>query len=214
MGLAENPEGHGKALSTDPPNDPWSYPPPSVPPPSAPPPPPGSGYPGPGYPPPGYPGGGYPGGGYPGGGYPGGDPSWGQPRPTGVLAGWWHRVGATILDGIIISIPVFIITFAGTRAAGFVVAIAIEAAYFTYMLSRPRGQTIGNMAVGTRVVDARTGGPLSTGKALGRWAAQFLFGLGAFLFLVPTLIDYLWPLWDSQNQTLHDKMAGTVVIRN
>ena len=23
----------------------------------------------------------------------------------------------------------------------------------------------------------------------------------------------LWPLWDSKNQTLHDKAVGTVVIR-
>jgi uncharacterized RDD family membrane protein YckC len=122
------------------------------------------------------------------------------------------RVGATILDGIILSIPIFIVSYSATRAAGLVAATLIEGAYFTIMLSR-RGQTVGNMAVSTRVVDAATGGPISTGKALGRWAAQFLFGLGVFVFLIPTLLDYLWPLWDSRNQTLHDKMVGTVVIR-
>ena len=186
--------------STPAPDEPWSYPPPSSPPP------PGGGYPGGAYP-----GGSYPGGGYPGGSYPEGDAGWGQ-QPTGYLAGWWYRVGATILDGIIIGIPSSVVTFAGTRAAGSALAIVIQAAYFTIMLSR-RGQTLGNMAVRTRVVDARTGGPLTTGKAFGRWAAQFLFGIGVILFLVPTLIDYLWPLWDSQNQTLHDKIAGTVVLR-
>ncbi len=26
-------------------------------------------------------------------------------------------------------------------------------------------------------------------------------------------IDYLWPLWDDKNQTLTDKILGTVVIK-
>jgi uncharacterized RDD family membrane protein YckC len=26
-------------------------------------------------------------------------------------------------------------------------------------------------------------------------------------------VDILWPLWDRQKQTLHDKIAGTVVLR-
>jgi uncharacterized RDD family membrane protein YckC len=28
-----------------------------------------------------------------------------------------------------------------------------------------------------------------------------------------SLVSYLWPLWDPRRQTLHDKLAGTVVIR-
>jgi uncharacterized RDD family membrane protein YckC len=31
---------------------------------------------------------------------------------------------------------------------------------------------------------------------------------------LPLLISYLWPLWDSRNQTLHDKMASTIVVKN
>ena len=27
------------------------------------------------------------------------------------------------------------------------------------------------------------------------------------------LVDLLWPLWDARRQTLHDKIAGTVVLR-
>jgi uncharacterized RDD family membrane protein YckC len=27
-------------------------------------------------------------------------------------------------------------------------------------------------------------------------------------------LDLLWPLWDNRNQTLHDKAAGTVVLRH
>lgn len=32
-------------------------------------------------------------------------------------------------------------------------------------------------------------------------------------FLLPVILDYLWPLWDSKNQALHDKVVGSVVIR-
>lgn len=185
-------------------------------------PPPGYGPPGGGYPPPGYgpPGGGYPGGGYPGGGdggYPGWGPGTGGPNSGyGQLAGWWSRVGATIIDGIILGIPSLILILAtsgslGARAGVEVIIVVGEAIYFTLMLSQ-QGRTVGNMAVSTRVVDARTGGPLSTGKAFGRWASEMLFGVLSFAFFIPTLLDYLWPLWDKQNQTLHDKMAGTVVI--
>jgi uncharacterized RDD family membrane protein YckC len=30
---------------------------------------------------------------------------------------------------------------------------------------------------------------------------------------IPILLSYLWPLWDTRNQTLHDKMANTIVVR-
>lgn len=161
------------------------------------PPPPGGGYPPP--PPGGYgPSGGY---GAPGGGYGG--------QPGGQLAGWWLRVGATIVDGLILLIPNLILRYAG-RAGGGVLALIVDAAYITLMLGQ-RGQTVGNMAVHTRVVDSRTGGQISYAKALGRWASELVL---VILFLIPWILDILWPLWDRDNQTLHDKMAGTVVLRD
>jgi hypothetical protein len=30
---------------------------------------------------------------------------------------------------------------------------------------------------------------------------------------IPHYLDLLWPLWDRQNQTLHDKVASTLVVR-
>ncbi|HET6964649.1 MAG TPA: RDD family protein [Acidimicrobiales bacterium] len=131
--------------------------------------------------------------------------------PFGPATGWWRRVGATLVDALVLIIPYFIVDVAGGRVAGSVLGLVIQAAYQTIMLSQ-RGQTLGNMAVGTRVVDARTGGPLSPAKALGRWGAGFLFGILGILIL-PPLLDIFWPLWDRQNQTLHDKMAGTLVLR-
>lgn len=49
----------------------------------------------------------------------------------------------------------------------------------------------------------------------------FVVGLGLLgqlpvlgvLFALVGLLDYLWPLWDGKNQALHDKVAGTNVVR-
>ncbi len=187
-------------------------------------PPPGGGYGGGGYPPPppggGYPGGGYPppGGGYPGGGYPpphpgGGYQGWDQGGSgPGFLAGWWRRVGATVLDGVIIGIPIgFILGLAG---AGQNTIEGISAVvFFVYqllMLGRPKGQTIGNMGVRTRVVDANNPAAAITP---GRAAVRALVLLVLQITVIGWILDILWPLWDARNQTLHDKAAGSLVVR-
>ena len=63
------------------------------------------------------------------------------------------------------------------------------------------------MATQLRLVDEKTGLSISTGQAVGRYFATILsmviFGLG-----------YLWIVFDRRNQSWHDKLAGTVVIRN
>jgi uncharacterized RDD family membrane protein YckC len=43
-----------------------------------------------------------------------------------------------------------------------------------------------------------------------RVARQF----GIYLLLVaPHYLDLLWAAWDSKRQTIHDKAAGTIVVR-
>ncbi len=133
----------------------------------------------------------------------------GPSSPFGPLAGWWHRFGATIIDGVLFAIVGAILRAIFGYAGGTIVTFVGEIVYFTLLLSR-RGQTVGNMAVGTRVVDARTGGPISVGKALGRFFSEILLFI---LLVIPWILDILWPLWDQKNQTLHDKMAGTLVIK-
>jgi uncharacterized RDD family membrane protein YckC len=105
-----------------------------------------------------------------------------------------------------------------------IVQTILSAVYITVMLSH-NGQTVGNMAVQTRTVDVGTGQPPTAQKAFIRWACDGVFAVAVavarvaglpglvFLFSLPLLVDYLWPLWDSQNQTLHDKIAGTYVLR-
>ena len=51
---------------------------------------------------------------------------------------------------------------------------------------------------------------MSYARAPGRVASVWLL---AILWL-PLLLAYLWPLWDARNQTLYDKLAGTIVVRD
>ena len=41
-----------------------------------------------------------------------------------------------------------------------------------------------------------------------------LFGLllSSFTFAIVFFVDNLWPLWDRDNQTLHDKVVGSFMV--
>jgi len=73
-----------------------------------------------------------------------------------------------------------------------------------------RGQTVGMMATGIRAVDQRTGGALGFWKAALRGLVEYVLFL---VFFFPWVLDMLWPLWDQKNQTLHDKVVSSVVLR-
>jgi uncharacterized RDD family membrane protein YckC len=62
----------------------------------------------------------------------------------------------------------------------------------------------------------RTLGVLGYGRALARAVVEGVFRLIELLFVILGLIwllDMLFPLWDAKRQTLHDKVAGSVVLR-
>jgi uncharacterized RDD family membrane protein YckC len=157
-------------------------------------------------------------------------------------ASWGARLAAIIIDGLIIALfflpggiaiaagPTEIVTcsvdssgdiqFDGVDNAlceqptGAAWAIAVVLwivgfvgllAYFG-ILEGKRTQTLGKKALGIRTVDIQTGGPIGTGKAIGRYFARILSG-------IPCYLGYLWPLWDDQSQSFHDKIVGSVVVK-
>lgn len=80
--------------------------------------------------------------------------------------------------------------------------------------------TPGKLLLGLAVRLRDAPGPLSWRTVLVRWFARNLVGLVQLLLpLVAPLtaiyswLDSLWPLWDSRRQALHDKLAGTNVVR-
>jgi len=128
------------------------------------------------------------------------------------LAGWWRRVGAHLLDGLIIGVPTNII-FAvvassdnvGAIIAAYLFIMAISLGYVIFMIGS-KGQTLGKMAAGVKIVRDGSPAPIGYGLATGRLFATFLSW-------IPCGLGYFWPLWDDKNQTFHDKIASTVAVR-
>ncbi len=82
--------------------------------------------------------------------------------------------------------------------------------YFVEMMYRS-GQTLGKKLMKIRVVPLEPGRTLSRGMAAKRYLIEFPVGIVVPLF---TYLDGFWQLWDKPyQQTLHDKVARTVVIK-
>jgi uncharacterized RDD family membrane protein YckC len=138
------------------------------------------------------------------------------------LASWGRRVGAFFIDvAVLIAsyVPTFIWAFStedpvtGEISDGAALAIFFQVVFlpsvYAWVMLGIWGATIGKMAVGIAVRRGADANPIGFGRALGRVASVFVLGI----VTIPLLLSYLWPLWDNRNQTLHDKMANTIVVR-
>ncbi len=135
-----------------------------------------------------------------------------------TLARWWQRFGAALLDGLIVGVPIGAIAIAVEPALGFLLGLVAALTYYPLLMMRKgeaNGQTLGKQIVGIRVV-LESGEPFTYGTgALREFAIKnLLFGtVGGFLLGIPTLLNYLWPLWDDENRALHDMLASTRVVQ-
>lgn len=139
---------------------------------------------------------------------------------TMVYGGFWRRFLAVLLDSIIVAVVNFpiqlILGLAGFKSIQttgpqfgiigliYLISFTIQCAYFTYFWSQ-KGATPGQMILGLKVVTA-DGGPLTVGRAFGRFLAYIL---SAFTLC----IGYIIAAFDSQKRALHDHICGTRVIR-
>ena len=139
-------------------------------------------------------------------------------------ASWGRRLVAVAIDGVILATVVITTALAAGVSIerldeelcgeGGIVAVLLlvvpEAVYDTLMIGS-RNQTLGKMAMKITVLDAAGGrGNIGYPRAFARWATTNLF---LALWLVPGIVDHLWPLRDGRNQTWHDKIVRTVVVR-
>jgi len=132
--------------------------------------------------------------------------------------GFWARVGASIIDTLLVMVicmPLvtwyygadYWLTAAFIRGpADFVInwilpAIAIVL-FWIYRQATP-----GKMVISARIVDARTGGKPTTGQLIGRY-------LGYYVSTIPLCLGLIWVAFDPRKQGWHDKLAGTVVVRS
>lgn len=98
-------------------------------------------------------------------------------------------------------------------------AAAADAAYNGLLDGSPTGQTIGKRVMDIRVIGPVDRLPLGVQRGLQRavipavaaaggrsgWVVAVIAGLVGF-------IDVVSPLWDDRRQSLHDKLAGSMVV--
>jgi len=153
------------------------------------------------------------------------------PESGVVYAGFWRRCGAMILDGVLLNVVTFPMgmmamipmtsrmeamrdsdfspeQFASFMGLYFMIAgcgLLIAWLYSALMLASKRQATVGMMAIGLIATDVQ-GRPLSFARATGRYFATLVTSctLG---------IGYLVMLFNQRRQTVHDLIAGTVIVR-
>jgi uncharacterized RDD family membrane protein YckC len=138
-------------------------------------------------------------------------------------AGFWIRFLAALIDGLIVgfsSAAVQAILFPALRPSmslagrtssvmalagiGYLVGMAIGATYEGLFVSK-LGATPGKMVLGLRVVRP-DGGPVSLGRAVGRYFAKILSA-------IILLIGYIMAAFDKEKRALHDMIVDTRVIK-
>jgi len=167
---------------------------------------------------------------------------WGPPPAAGptnrhgqVLADWWQRAAAIVIDLVLLSIAKAIVAaviFGVTVSTGLVaptlgaavlvvgiVFAIVDIAYFAFLNGSPRGQTVGQILLGIAVRDSATGGPIDPKRAAIRIVVLIpALAIGwipllAFLADLYTIVAVLSPLWDRGRLGFHDKVAHTEVVR-
>jgi uncharacterized RDD family membrane protein YckC len=144
-------------------------------------------------------------------------------------AGFWIRVVAKFIDGLIVGIPIGLLyviaifgfgvtpmqrpgavpdmsaLFAqmGMQLGVQVIGMVLGGLYTVYFVTKYNA-TPGKMAVGLRIVMA-SGNRITVGRAVGRYFAEMLSGMICY-------VGYILAAFDTQKRTLHDHMCGTRVV--
>jgi len=143
--------------------------------------------------------------------------------PAGLtLAPILRRAGGLLLDQFIVALPVVLVIIslgfepgdAVSNRSLLVFNIAITAVAFVYetVMITMLGRTVGKMAFGTLVVRTDGSAPGWTESSM---RALVPLSLGAIprIGLLLSMLVYSLALWSPLRQGLHDKAAGTLVVR-
>ena len=146
-----------------------------------------------------------------------------EPQPRPYLAEWWPRVGATLLDGVLITVMSIVAAIvAAWRGAlpsdtvgrcGLLGWFLIGSVYVAGTMARNgehNGQTLGKQAAGIRVV-RDDGRPIRLGFAALR-EVLLKYIVGVLVFGIGWIIDSLWPLGDKENRAIHDMIVQSHVV--
>ncbi|HEX5057633.1 MAG TPA: RDD family protein [Gammaproteobacteria bacterium] len=132
-------------------------------------------------------------------------------------AGFWIRVAAALIDTVfvlMIIMPLLLAIYGKEYLTpqswiqgvwdfllNYIFPAIAVIAFWTYKSATP-----GKMILKMKIVDAATGGKLTAGQSFIRY-------LGYYVSIIPLGLGLIWVGIDSRKQGFHDKIAGTVVIK-
>ncbi len=114
-------------------------------------------------------------------------------------AGFWIRALAVFIDAVIVGLAGALIGFGHNGEGGLLLL------YQAILIGTWNGQTLGKRACGIRVI-AVDGSYPTLGQSFGR-------ALAKFLSIITLFIGYAMVMFDLRNRALHDRLAGTLVVR-
>lgn len=144
--------------------------------------------------------------------------------PAGLtLAPIIRRVGGLVIDQVLVALPIMCVVIAlGFRPSDTVTSksllvfnIALTSVAFVYetLMIALAGRTVGKIALGTRVVRLVDGGRPGWSESAMRALVPLSLGaiprIGVFL----GVFVYSLAMWNPLRQGLHDRAAGTLVVR-
>ena len=97
-----------------------------------------------------------------------------------------------------------------SEVIGWALALQFVRYLYEFLMIGQWNATVGKFAVGIRVRQV-DGSPATWREAALRPLLELVIGVLGISFA--SLVDDLWMLWDKQKQTLHDKIAGTIVVK-
>lgn len=145
----------------------------------------------------------------------------GPDAPAMNYAGFWRRGGAYLLDGLWLWALTVLLDGLSTEIITSQVSMAnlydayLGSTIFIYWILTPaivigfwasKQATPAKMLLNLKIVHAETGGKASIGQLVGRYFAYLLS-------MIPLGLGFFWALFDKRNQTWHDKLSKTVVVR-
>ncbi len=128
-----------------------------------------------------------------------------------VFAGWWIRTVAYLLDCAVLGTVLGLlsaITPDTSSDAAFIAWVGVPLAYFAGMHAFHDGATVGKAVFGIAVR-----GPDENGIGLGRAAGRAVATWVLWVTVIGGLVDAIMLGTDHRKRSLHDRIAGTVVVR-
>ena len=120
-------------------------------------------------------------------------------------AGFWLRVGATLLDVVMVGLIFGLLHGVFSPLVRLGGSFPLWFAIYHVLMWGTKGTTIGGIICGLKLVrlDDR---PIDWGVAIVR-------ALSAFLSLCVAGLGFIWVAFDDEKQSWHDKIAGTTIVR-